>query len=262
MTSQNDKNIENLIKYVLLTAGEEDSFFERSLGPIHILKYLYLADYYYAMRSQGLTYTGIEWKFHNFGPWSLPTFQMIEPTLLGAGATHSLYSSKFGEEDAVRWSLINGDLLAQIKQQIPPSITRKLNSCIRKFKKDTEELLNFVYNTEPMRNAAPRERLDFSVLTFDGEISGDDSLKIHSLSKKKLSKFKERISSLKDKQKAGLFKKTDVPQLVTTPRYDDIYEAGLAALQESELDEDTSKRLQGRFMSNIWKSPIRTEIDD
>jgi len=34
LTSQNDKNIENLIKYVLLTAGEEDSFFERSLQTV------------------------------------------------------------------------------------------------------------------------------------------------------------------------------------------------------------------------------------
>ncbi len=206
MTTLNDKNIENLIKYVVLTAGEEDSFYERSLGPIHILKYLYLADYFYALRSEGSTYTGIEWKFHNFGPWSLTTFQKIEPTLLGAGATHNLYSSKFGEDDAVRWSLINDDLLAQIKQQIPPAITRKLKSCIRKFKKDTEDLLNFVYNTEPMRNAAPSEKLNFSTLISEQEVF-DDPLRINTLSKKKLGKLKERLSLLKERQKAGAFKK-------------------------------------------------------
>jgi hypothetical protein len=262
LKKQNDKNVENLIKYVVMTAGEEDSFYERSLGPIHILKYLYLADYFYAMRFEGSTFTGVEWKFHNFGPWSLSTFQMIEPTLLGAGATHNQYSSKFGEEDAVRWCLINKDLLAQIKQKIPPAITRKLNICIRKFKKDTEELLNFVYNTKPMRCAAPREELEFSHLTPSEVVNSDTALRMDSLSKKRIGKLKERLSSLKDKQKAGLFKKVDLPQLRTTPRYDEVFEAGLAAFQESDLDSDISKRHKAYFLEDIWKSPTRTEIDD
>ena len=44
-------NLENkglVVQFALLTAGEEDQQHERQLGPIHLLKYVYLADLAYA----------------------------------------------------------------------------------------------------------------------------------------------------------------------------------------------------------------------
>ncbi len=64
--------VDKLIQYALLVAGEEDSVFEQQLGPIHLIKYVFLADLAFAARRGGETYTGIEWVFHNFGPWSPP----------------------------------------------------------------------------------------------------------------------------------------------------------------------------------------------
>ena len=37
-----------ILQYALLLAGQEDDFFDRQLGPIHLLKYCYLADLIHA----------------------------------------------------------------------------------------------------------------------------------------------------------------------------------------------------------------------
>ena len=39
----NIKNVHLLLKYILLAAGQEDPG-NRELGPIHLIKYVYLAD--------------------------------------------------------------------------------------------------------------------------------------------------------------------------------------------------------------------------
>ena len=36
--------VDKIIQYSLLIAGDEDDFSDRQLGPIHLIKYVYLAD--------------------------------------------------------------------------------------------------------------------------------------------------------------------------------------------------------------------------
>ncbi len=50
--------IDHVIQLALLVAGREDDPFDRELGPIHLIKYVYLADLAYAERHGGETYTG------------------------------------------------------------------------------------------------------------------------------------------------------------------------------------------------------------
>ena len=45
--------IDLLIQYAMLIAGQEDEYFDRRLGPIHLIKYVYLADLAYAERKCG-----------------------------------------------------------------------------------------------------------------------------------------------------------------------------------------------------------------
>lgn len=42
--------VDQIIQYSLLCAGEEDNFFDRRFSPIHMIKYVYLADLAYAER--------------------------------------------------------------------------------------------------------------------------------------------------------------------------------------------------------------------
>jgi hypothetical protein len=72
--------IDLLIQYAILIAGQEDEYFDRQLGPIHLIKYVYLADLAYAEHNYGETFTGIDWQFYKFGPWSQTCKQGLEST--------------------------------------------------------------------------------------------------------------------------------------------------------------------------------------
>ena len=73
--------VNELFQYIIIVAGQEDDPFSRQLGPIHLIKYLYLADLSYAKSHEGQTYTGLQWKLHNYGPWAIDAFNQIEPAL-------------------------------------------------------------------------------------------------------------------------------------------------------------------------------------
>ncbi len=83
--------VDMLIQYALLIAGQEDAFWDRQLGPIHLIKYVYMGDLAYAERNDGETYTGIDWRFYNFGPWSQTVNERIEPALTAIGATKKTF---------------------------------------------------------------------------------------------------------------------------------------------------------------------------
>ena len=100
----NIQAIDEVLQFAILTAGRQDDYYERELGPIHLIKYLYLADLAYAEQHSGETYTAINWRFHHFGPWSNDAYMRIEPALNQIGAKCKTIQSKY-ENDFVRWSI-------------------------------------------------------------------------------------------------------------------------------------------------------------
>ena len=58
-------NINNLIKYIVLYATEQGI----KLTQVRLVKFLYLADLYFARRNQGKTFTGLPWAFIYYGPY-------------------------------------------------------------------------------------------------------------------------------------------------------------------------------------------------
>ena len=86
-------NVDLLIRYIMVTAGHEDPG-SRQLGPIHILKYIYLADLAFATGHQGETFTGLPWMFYKFGPWAMEAHQRIAPVVKSMGAEERVYPSK------------------------------------------------------------------------------------------------------------------------------------------------------------------------
>ena len=46
--------VDLLLQYALLVAGEQDEFLDRQLGPIHLIKYVYLADLFHANETTAL----------------------------------------------------------------------------------------------------------------------------------------------------------------------------------------------------------------
>lgn len=252
--------IDLLIQYVILTAGQEDEYLDRQLGPIHIIKYIYLADLAYAEQNKGETFTGIEWQFYKFGPWSQIVNTRIEPTLTALGANKKTFPSNFDDKDDwVRWQITDDYLLDDIERELPLSITSRLKRNIHKFGQDTPALLSYVYRTSPMLLAAPNDLLDFSHLKTSENSRIRPQGNTESLSKKKGKKLKEKMCDLRalsskklaDKRKVALVK----PPI--TPRYDDVYFEGLEWLDTLAGPKITEGEKEAVFSNLIWKSPAR-----
>lgn len=60
MNRLDQHRVDLLLQYTLVRAAQEDDWRDRELGPIHLLKYVYLADCAYAERHEGQTFTGVE----------------------------------------------------------------------------------------------------------------------------------------------------------------------------------------------------------
>ena len=81
--------VDLVVQYALLEAGRRDDLFDRELGPIHLVKYAYLADLAHAERRGGETFTGAPWKFYHYGPWAQEVHARIAPALAAIDAIKS-----------------------------------------------------------------------------------------------------------------------------------------------------------------------------
>ena len=159
----NTANVDKVLQYALLAAGEEEDFRDRELGPIHLIKYVYLADLAFAAQNNGETFTGTDWKFHKFGPWSFALHERIEPALQSVNALKKTFPSDYPDkEDWIRWSLSDDSLFESLNRELPLVVTSSVKRAVHNFGNATPDLLHYVYATLPMCNAAPGEQLDFS----------------------------------------------------------------------------------------------------
>ena len=126
--------------------------------------------------------------------------------------------------------------------------------------RETPELLDFVYRTRPMVNAAPGEYLDFSIITSeavseDRVQSGIPSSELTVRQKKKrktaLSDLKKRINaSLDEKQKRQMAS-------AAPPRYDDVFFNGIKVLNSSSEEPLDPGEYKAIISENMWKSKAR-----
>ena len=96
----NTSRIDLLLQYALLVAGEEDEFFDRQLGPIHLIKYVYLADLAYAKRNAGETFTGMAiGGSTSLAPWYQTVNERIEPALCAISAAKQTFPSDYDDKN-------------------------------------------------------------------------------------------------------------------------------------------------------------------
>ena len=251
--------VDLVLHYSLLEAGEEDGFAERQLGPIHLIKYVYLADLLHSQRKGGETYTGIDWQFNKFGPWSQKVNERIEPALTAINAKEGRYDSQFADDgEFVRWSLRDGRLLEKKREELPLVIAGQLKKLIHKFGKDTPALLEHVYRTSPMLKAAPYEALDFTP-DEDLQISEAPTETVSfmdSLTPKKRKIFNQKKKLLRER----LGKNRRSSQLMNpapAPRYDEVYEAGMEYLDSLAGEKFSEFKGIAKFDNSVWKSKAR-----
>lgn len=254
--------IDSILQYTLLVAGEEDEPFDRQLGPIHLIKYVYLADLFYAKRHQGETYTGTNWQFYNFGPWSPTVFERLEPALSVIHAEKRIIESKYENKDEwVRWSHRDEYLLETKDRELPSEITIHLRKHIHNFGSDTPGLLDFVYKTWPMLSAAPNEYLDFSPSMEDSIKTSNESLKMDELSNNKKKKFSEKMQMLRESYKNKRTSEGTLVNPASKARYDDVFDEGIDWLESLAGPElDPGEKIVN-FSDDVWKSTTRKGED-
>jgi hypothetical protein len=253
----NIKRLDGLLQYILTVAGKSDGF-DRELGMIHLIKYAYLADLSYARSHHGETYTGIAWTFHHFGPWSIECFKRIEPALKAINA-NSRTSESPKYDDSVRWSADDYELFDESNNKMDLVVAGAVQKYVRKFGNDTYGLLDFVYKTEPMLNAAPEELLDFKHAAISDSGSENEERKLEltarqqKMLRQKLSDFKVQLNKRLDEK----VKSRKIAACPLPPRYDEVFFEGLTKLDEAAGTPPVEGEYLSIFTKDIWKSKAR-----
>lgn len=257
MQSMNAARVDLVIQYALLEAGRQDDFFDRELGPIHFVKYVYLADLAHAERHGGESFTGAPWKFFHYGPWAPEVHDRIRPALAAIDAEEKTISSSRYESDFIRWSKVDDELHAEIERQLPSEVVSLLKRCVRTFGKDTSELLHFVYATPPMLRAAPNESLRFEQAPSSPATTTEGAAPL-SVKQQKRQDARERETKKRVAEKIAQRRaQQSARRAAPPPRYDEVFLEGVAWLDEQAGKEIAGSSGEVTFDDEIWKSPTR-----
>lgn len=241
-----------MVAYALAVASEADDSRDRELGPIHLLKYLYLGDLAFAEENGGSSYSGAQWKFHKFGPWSADVYRQLSSAAESAGAAARRFHSAYAE-DGVRWRLAISTSAEGIASVLPPVLARAVRMSVKAYKNDTYSLLHHVYRTGPMLSAAPGEVLVFQPKAEPDRHAAEPELP--SISKAQLRKMREKVRAyLAERRTQG---KTVSPQVSYDRDYFEIVD--LLDKEPGKALEETNGVLE--FSDDVWKSEARRGSD-
>ncbi len=246
-------HVEAVLGHTLAIAAQADSPRDRELGPIHLLKYLYLADLAYAEKHNGESYSGARWRFYKFGPWATEAFLEIEPSMAAIGASQRCFASQH-REDNVRWSLEERrESLESKETRLPTEVARAVARAVRRFGSDTSALLHHVDQTRPMLCAAPGEPLTLTPLeSSDAGETPRPAVPAIKLSKTKVKKLRAAVRERLAQRRAA----HPLIEPSPPPRYDAVFAAGA-----EWLDGPGPAPVSGRlsFSDDVWHSRSRGE---
>lgn len=242
--------IDAVLQYALLAAGDQDDFRDRALGPIHLIKYTYIADLAFAEANEGRTFTGVFWRFYRFGPWAESVFDRIEPAMLSICAKEI---SSQANPDMRRWVSSNYRMIEEVGAGLPPEVRFGVQRAVHEHGADTKGLLHSVYRSAPMLHAAPGELLDLSICVAPHSAllpsEGSGASLSSSQRKQLIANFKARVAEGK--------KTTSVRRVVPRPPvYDDVFIEGLAWLDADCLTLGEEEGVLS-FDAEVWKSSAR-----
>lgn len=246
------KRVDRVMQFALAEVGKADDPWHRELGPIHLIKYVYLADLAYAERN-GETFTGAPWRFYHYGPYCNEVWLRIEPAMETIGAQKRTFDSQF-RDDVTRWQSDDAEGDAErFGRDLPIEIKTAIRRQVRNWASDTQGLLHHVYDTAPMRNAAPNEPLRFEKLPPAPKPEEEEAVRarVEKENKRKLAELRARLAQRRPRPART--------QPMREPRYDEVYFEGIAALDE--LTGGSVPNLKGELVidDSVWKSETRSK---
>lgn len=249
----NIKNIDLVLQYALAVAGERDGYgYDRELGPIHLVKYVYLADLAYAAQHEGETFTGAPWRFHHYGPWSPEVWDRIIPALRAIGANERHFTSQY-KDDAVRWSASEPALMEALGGRLPFEVASSVRRAVNEFGGNTAPLLQEAYTTPPMLQTAPGEMLDFAAVLDAPRAPVSPPPLLKPISKTQLGKLRKRVQERLEALRGAEAERLVQPK----PRYDENFARGTAwldSLAGDDLEEESGEVL---VSDHVWTSYAR-----
>lgn len=247
----------DMVIQLAMAAAARNDFGEQELGPIHLLKYVYLADLAFAEKNHGVTFTGADWRFFKFGPWSASVNERIAPAVRAIEAHERTFSSHKFDGERLRWSLDHDadHVLRKLELALPLPVVSAVKAAVREFAGDTSSLLNHVYMTRPMLHAAPDEQLRFDTAEPEAEplLATEET----SLTEKQKKRRREAMQRLKEELR-GRPRRQFAP-VMPPPVYDDVFAAGVRALDADAGEPIEATEGELTFDPAIWKSRGRHE---
>jgi hypothetical protein len=250
------ERVDLLIQYALAIAAQND-WNDRELGPIHLLKYVYLGDLAHAARNGGATFTGADWNFYKFGPWSNAVHDRIRPAVekLRAVERTFAFTGDSGEDgEGVRWRL-DGEpdlVIAEIERSLTGTVTTAVRRYVREFAGNTSDLLHYVYRTEPILHAAPNERLLFAYAVPEHVAPVDEPKELSENQKKKLRQAMRTLKEDLQRRSKPRYVKAD-----PAPIYDGVFDEGVKALDRDGGDELVEIDGEVTFDDELWQARSR-----
>lgn len=243
-------------------AAQAEERRHRSLGPIHLLKYAYLADFEWSKRHGG-TWTGVPWRFYNFGPWDSSAWAEVGPAVREIGGFEQRVPSRVSE-DSIRYSL-PASPPTHDPGAVPIEIRTSLKRLVHRFGSDTSALLHEVYLSAPMRAAAPGESLSFvrepeETSTLEQE-SLEQAAPRSPLTPKQRKRRKEVLEDFGAQLRARLAARETPASTGAAPTYDAVFFEGITWLDGLAGGPVPEGALAGRFEGDVWHAPMRKVND-
>lgn len=147
-----------LVRKLLLYIVDQFQDMEAEISTIRLVKLLYLIDLEYYNR-HGETLTGINWVYYHYGPYFFEIADILRSATIDLDAKEVL--TKSGRGFTFR-SLEEQDISRDVEFATEQSINRTLKKWALE---DTQQILDYVYKTLPIKYGKRGEPLDFSLET-------------------------------------------------------------------------------------------------
>jgi len=218
-------NIEDLIRAIVWCANRR----REKLTTLRLVKFVYLADLYYARYTKGKTLTGWPWAFVYFGPWCKQVNEAIDNAAKNGLIIAQEYPSKYDDAKDYRLFWVEDtEEEPKIIDALPTYVWSKLQWAIQKWADDWSGLLEYIYfETEPMLEAKPGALLDFRQSQMPAVVK---KVELKKIPKAKLDEAKKTVARLQEKFKTGI---SASPSQGPT---DTVYQEFVSKLEEEDLE--------------------------